>query len=190
MSMSLIAFRTLIVAGLVVASFSMALAARAETGTPLVGEMKSIDGKPVDLGAYKGKVVLVVNVASRCGATPQYAGLQKLYEAHKDKGFVILGFPANDFGAQEPGSDAEIASFCTKDYGVTFPMFSKITVKGQGKAPLYKALTESADPPGEVGWNFEKFLIGKDGKVIGRFKTRVAPDDAALVKAIEAELAK
>jgi glutathione peroxidase len=103
---------------------------------------------------------------------------------------VVLGFPANDFGAQEPGSDAEIATFCTKDYGVTFPMFSKITVKGQGKAPLFKTLTESSDPPGEVGWNFEKFLIGKDGRIAGRFKTRVAPDDAAFVKAIEAELAK
>ena len=183
-------FRSLLVVGFVCASLSMMLSARAETGTPLAGEMTSIDGKPVDLAAYKGKVVLIVNVASRCGATPQYAGLQKLYEAHKDKGFVVLGFPANDFGAQEPGSDAEIATFCTKDYGVTFPMFSKITVKGQGKAPLFRTLTESSDPPGEVGWNFEKFLIGKDGRIAGRFKTRVAPDDAAFVKAIEAELAK
>jgi len=190
MTMISIVCRGLIAAGVVFASGTLGAIAMAETASPLMGEMKSIDGKPVDLASYKGKVVLVVNVASRCGATPQYAGLQKLYDAHKDKGFVILGFPANDFGAQEPGSDAEIAAFCTKDYGVSFPMFSKITVKGQDKAPLYKALTESADPAGEVGWNFEKFLIGKDGKVKGRFKTRVSPDDAALVKAIEAELAK
>jgi glutathione peroxidase len=169
---------------------AVAVTARAESATPLAGEMKGLDGKPVDLGSYKGKVVLVVNVASRCGYTRQYAGLQKLYDAHKDKGFVILGFPANDFGAQEPGSDAEIAEFCSTKYAVTFPMFSKITVKGAGKAPLYAALTETADPKGEVGWNFEKFLIGKDGTVIGRFKSGVAPDDATLVKAIEAALAK
>jgi len=164
--------------------------ARADQPAPLSGEMKGIDGKPVDLAAYKGKVVLVVNVASRCGYTKQYAGLQKLYDSHKDKGFVILGFPANDFNAQEPGSDAEIAQFCTKNYGVTFPMFSKITVKGEGKSPLYTALTEAADPKGEVAWNFEKFLVGKDGAVIGRFKSGVAPDDAKLVQAIEAALAK
>ena len=167
-----------------------AVAARADQPAPLAGEVKGIDGKPVDLGSYKGKVVLVVNVASRCGYTKQYAGLQKLYDAHKDKGFVILGFPANDFGAQEPGSDVEIAEFCSAKYGVTFPMFSKITVKGAGKAPLYKTLTETAEPKGEVAWNFEKFLIGKDGAVIGRFKSGVAPDDAALVQAIEAALAK
>ena len=157
---------------------------------PLAGQMAAIDGTPVDLGAYRGKVVLVVNVASRCGFTRQYAGLQKLYDAHKDQGFVILGFPANDFGAQEPGSDAEIAEFCSTKYGVTFPMFSKITVKGPDKAPLYKALIEAATPAGEVAWNFEKFLIGRDGSVVGRFTSRVAPDDAQLVKAIEAELAK
>jgi glutathione peroxidase len=162
----------------------------AHGATPLAGEMKGIDGKPVDLAAYKGKVVLVVNVASRCGYTGQYAGLQKLYDSQKDKGLVILGFPANDFGAQEPGSDAQIAEFCSAKYGVTFPMFAKITVKGPDKAPLYKSLTEAADPKGEVSWNFEKFLIGKDGAVIGRFKSGVAPDDAKLVQAIEAALAK
>ena len=178
----------LLVLGLV--SGLAAPVARAEQASPLSGEMKRIDGTPVDLAGYKGKVVLVVNVASRCGATPQYQGLQKLYDTYKDKGFVVLGFPANDFGAQEPGSDAEIASFCTKDYGVTFPMFSKITVKGAGKAPLYKTLTETANPQGEVGWNFEKFLIGKDGTVVARFKTAVRPEDAAVTKAIEAELAK
>ncbi|NBX28982.1 glutathione peroxidase [bacterium] len=169
---------------------SMCVASAARAAAPLAGEMKSIDGKPVDLATYNGKVVLVVNVASRCGYTGQYAGLQKLYDAYKDKGFVILGFPANDYGAQEPGTDAEIASFCSTKYGVTFPMFSKITVKGPGKAPLYQTLTESADPKGEVAWNFEKFLIGKDGSVIGRFKSGVSPESPDLAKAIEAALAK
>jgi glutathione peroxidase len=171
------------------AAFACA-ASSAWAAAPLAGEMKAIDGKPVDLGSYKGKVVLVVNVASRCGYTKQYAGMQKLYDTYKDKGFVILGFPANDFGAQEPGTDAEIANFCSTKYGVTFPMFSKITVKGPGKAPLYQALTEAADPKGEVAWNFEKFLIGKDGTVIGRFKSGVAPESPELAKAIEAALAK
>jgi glutathione peroxidase len=144
----------------------------------------------VDLASYKGKVVLIVNVASRCGATPQYAGLQKLYDTYKDKGLVVIGFPANDFGAQEPGSDPQIAEFCSSKYGVTFPMFSKITVKGPAKSPLYKTLTESADPPGEVAWNFEKFLVGKDGAVAARFKTGVQPDDAAFIAAVEAALAR
>jgi len=162
----------------------------ADQGSPLTGKVKKIDGTEVDLGSYKGKVVLVVNVASRCGYTGQYAGLQKLYDSYKDKGLVVLGFPANEFGAQEPGTDAEIATFCSSKYGVTFDMFSKIVVKGAGKAPLYQALIESADPKGEVGWNFEKFLIGRDGKVVGRYKSGVAPDDATLKAAIEAALAK
>jgi glutathione peroxidase len=170
------------------ALFSGAAAARADS--PLAGSMKKIDGTPVDLSAYKGKVVLIVNVASRCGYTGQYAGLQKLYDTYKDKGFVILGFPANEFGAQEPGSDAEIASFCSTKYGVTFDMFSKIVVKGPDKAPLYKALTEGATPSGEVGWNFEKFLIGRDGRIVGRYKSGIAPDDGKLTGTIEAELAK
>ena len=164
--------------------------ARGESASPLAGEMKLLDGSACDLGQYKGKVVLIVNVASRCGYTSQYAGLQKLYEAHKDKGLVVLGFPANEFGAQEPGSDAEIAQFCSSKYGVTFPMFSKIVVKGAGIAPLYKTLTETATPPGDVKWNFEKFLIGKDGKVAARFMTRTTPDDPQVVKAVEAALAK
>jgi len=164
--------------------------ARGESASPLTGEMKLLDGSACDLSQYKGKVVLIVNVASRCGYTPQYAGLQKLYDAHKDKGLVVLGFPANEFGAQEPGSDAEIAQFCSSKYGVTFPMFSKIVVKGSGIAPLYKTLTETAAPPGDVNWNFEKFLIGRDGTIKGRYKSGVGPDDAALKTAIEAELAK
>jgi glutathione peroxidase len=168
----------------------LGLAASARADLPLAGTMKSIDGEDVDLGSFKGKVVLVVNVASRCGATPQYTGLQGLYDSYRDKGFVVLGFPANDFGRQEPGSDAEIKEFCTTKYDVTFPMFSKIAVKGPDKAKLYEVLTTSADPSGEVGWNFEKFLIGKDGKIAARFATRVSPDDPKLVAAIEAELAK
>ena len=162
----------------------------ARADLPLTGTMKAIDGRDVDLGAYKGKVVLVVNVASRCGATPQYAGLQGLYDKYKDRGFVVLGFPANDFGAQEPGSDEQIREFCTSKYDVTFPMFSKITVKGADKPRLYQVLTETADPSGEIGWNFEKFLIARNGKVVGRFKTRVAPDDQSMVSAIEAALAE
>ena len=169
---------------------TLALSVSARADLPLSGTMKSIDGTDVDLGSYKGKVVLVVNVASRCGATPQYEGLQALYEKYKDKGFVVLGFPANDFGAQEPGSDEQIKEFCTSKYDVTFPMFSKITVKGPDAPPLYKTLTQSANPPGDIAWNFEKFLIGRDGAVIGRFKTRVSPDDPAMIAAIEAALSK
>ena len=172
----------------VVASALTLAPARADS--PLTGEMKKIDGSAVDLGSYKGKVVLVVNVASRCGYTGQYAGLQKLHEQYKDKGLVVLGFPANEFGAQEPGTDGQIAEFCSSKYGVTFDMFSKVVVKGPGKVALYKTLTESANPPGEVSWNFEKFLIGKDGRVVGRYKSAVAPDDAKLIGAIEAELGK
>lgn len=171
-----------------VCACGMVFAATAEG--PLSGSMKAIDGTDVDLASYQGKVVLVVNVASRCGATPQYEGLEKLYQKYKDQGFVVLGFPANDFGAQEPGSDEEIKEFCSSKYAVSFPMFSKITVKGEGKPRLYQVLTETADPSGEIGWNFEKFLIGKDGKVAARFKTRVTPENEAVVEAIEAELAK
>jgi glutathione peroxidase len=185
--MSLNQVCALLVAGVVCA---VALTAHADAGSPLSGEVKKIDGSAVDLAKYKGKVVLIVNVASQCGLTGQYAGLQKLYDTYKDKDFVILGFPANDFGAQEPGSDDEIKSFCSTKYGVTFDMFSKITVKGPEKAALYKVLTESSNPSGEVTWNFEKFLIGRDGKIAGRFKPRTSPDAAELVSAIEAEITK
>lgn len=164
--------------------------ARADQSSPLTGEVKKIDGTAVDLAKYKGKVVLVVNVASRCGYTPQYTGLQKLYDTYKDKGLVVLGFPANEFGSQEPGSDTDIATFCSSKYGVTFDMFSKVVVKGPNKSPLYKSLTESATPPGEVSWNFEKFLIGRDGAIVGRYKSAVAPEDAKLTGAIETALGK
>ena len=185
--MSLNQVCALFVAGMVCV---VAATAHADAGSPLSGEVKKIDGSSVDLSKYKGKVVLIVNVASQCGLTGQYTGLQKLYDTYKDKDFVILGFPANDFGAQEPGSDDEIKSFCSTKYGVTFDMFSKITVKGPEKAALYKVLTESSNPSGEVTWNFEKFLIGRDGQIAGRFKPRTSPDAPELVSAIEAEITK
>lgn len=164
-----------------------------ETPAVLSFKMKSLDGKEVDLSKYQGKVVMIVNVASQCGATPQYEPLQHLYDAYKDQGFVVLGFPCNQFGAQEPGSATEIREFCTKNYGVTFDMFSKIDVNGEQAAPLYKFLTSEKTNPGfsgKIGWNFEKFLIGRDGKVVGRFKTPVEPDSEEVVKAIETELKK
>jgi glutathione peroxidase len=179
---------TLIVALAVGALLSTS--AQADQGSPLTGKVKKIDGTEVDLASYKGKVVLIVNVASRCGLTPQYTGLQKLYDTYKDKGLVVLGFPANEFGAQEPGTDTEIATFCSSKYGVTFDMFSKIVVKGPGITPLYKTLTENSDPKGDIGWNFEKFLIGRDGKIVGRYSPRTTPDDATLKTAIEAALGK
>lgn len=147
--------------------------------------MKSIDGKPAPLAAYKGKVVLAVNVASQCGYTPQYAGLESLYKKYKDKGLVVAGFPANNFGSQEPGTNDEIKTFCDRNYKVTFPMFSKISVKGADQAPLYQYLTQKG---GEVKWNFAKFLIGKDGRVIKKFDSGVEPTSEELTKAIEAAL--
>lgn len=169
-----------------------------------------IDGQPDSLAAHAGKVLLIVNVASKCGLTPQYEGLEKLYQQYAGQGFAVLGFPANDFGAQEPGSDEEIAGFCSLNYGVSFPLFTKADVTGPAKQPLYAALTAARpdkvgpaaefrerlkgygmtpteDP--EVLWNFEKFLVGRDGQVIGRFAPGVTPDDPALVGAIEAALA-
>jgi glutathione peroxidase len=152
-------------------------------------KMKNIDGKNVSLNHYKGKVLLVVNVASKCGNTPQYAGLEKLYKQYHSGGLEILGFPSNDFGQQEPGTESEIKSFCTQNYGVTFPMFSKIDVKGENEHPLYKWLVASADRHDDVEWNFAKFLVGRDGKVVGRFTPRTQPDDAGLVKAIQEAMA-
>lgn len=154
-------------------------------------KMKNIDGQSVDLEDYEGKVVLIVNVASKCGLTPQYEGLQALYEKYKDKGFVVLGFPCNQFGGQEPGTEAEIKAFCTGRYDVTFPMFSKVDVNGGDAAPLYKYLTSQDTKPagkGDISWNFEKFLIDRDGQLIHRFSPRTRPNDAELVKAIEGQL--
>jgi glutathione peroxidase len=173
--------------------------------------VKTIDGKPSSLKDFAGNVLLVVNVASKCGLTPQYEALEKIYEEKKDKGFAVLGFPANNFGAQEPGSNAEIAEFCSLTYSVKFPMFEKISVVGDDQHPLYKELTTSApraqgDPDAfrerlkgfgmtpnqdpDVLWNFEKFLVGKNGQVVARFAPTVTPDDPAVVAAIDTELAK
>ncbi|MBX9769709.1 MAG: glutathione peroxidase [Bdellovibrionales bacterium] len=154
--------------------------------------VKDINGETKDLSAYKGKTLLIVNTASQCGYTPQYKGLQETYLKYKDKGLVVLGFPSNDFGSQEPGSDAEIKKFCDLKYKVTFPMFSKDIVKGPKKSNLYKFLTESGakENQGEVSWNFEKFLISKDGKVVGRYKSNVAPDSKDLTSAIDQQVTK
>jgi glutathione peroxidase len=148
--------------------------------------LNDIDGKPVSLAEFKGKVVLIVNVASRCGFTPQYAGLEALYEKYKGQGFVIVGVPANNFGAQEPGTNEEIKTFCTRKYNVSFPMLAKVSVKGDDITPLYKYLTETKG--GDVKWNFTKFLIGKDGQVAERFESAVKPDDPALTAAVERAL--
>jgi len=152
--------------------------------------LNSIEGKPAPLADYKGKVILIVNVASRCGYTPQYSGLEATYEKYKDKGFVILGFPANNFGAQEPGTNDEIKTFCTRKYNVTFPMYAKISVKGADKAPLYSYLTEQTGPgmAGDIKWNFTKFLIDRNGKVVQRFEPEVTPDSKEVTGAIEKQL--
>jgi glutathione peroxidase len=149
----------------------------------------TLDGKPADLGQYKGKVVLAVNVASQCGLTPQYAGLEKLHQELKDQGFAVLGFPSNDFGAQEPGSPEEIATFCKKNYGVSFPMFSKLVTKaGPDQSPIYATLGKGG---GELpSWNFAKYVVGKDGKVVKFFGSKVTPDDKALRSTIESALAE
>jgi glutathione peroxidase len=171
-----------------------------------------ITGEPESLDKYKGNVALIVNVASKCGLTPQYESLEKLYRNYRDRGLVVLGFPANDFAAQEPGSNEEIQSFCTTNFGVDFPMFEKITVTGEGTHPLYKALIDAqpkavanSEPPfreklkgygiapnPEPGilWNFEKFLVSRSGNVVGRFSPEMTPEDPTLVQAVEAELAR
>jgi glutathione peroxidase len=169
--------------------------AKSEKAVPAVlnFKMKSLGGKEVDLSKYQGKVVLMVNVASKCGATPQYTPLQELHEKYKDQGLVVLGFPCNQFGAQEPGTATEIEEFCTENYGVTFDMFEKIDVNGEKAAPLYKYLTSketNPDSSGKINWNFEKFLISRDGKIVSRFKTQISPDEPEVVKAIEAEIGK
>ncbi|WP_372806940.1 glutathione peroxidase [Pontiella sp.] len=151
-------------------------------------EAKTIDGQTIKLEQYKGKTLLIVNTASKCGFTGQYEGLQKLYESYQDKGFVVLGFPSNDFLKQEPGTNEEIASFCQLNYGVTFPMFEKISVKGDGQHPLYAFLTDKKTNPGfdgKISWNFNKFLVSPEGKVVGRFGSRTKPSDKQLVEAIE-----
>jgi glutathione peroxidase len=155
--------------------------------------MKSIDGQPVSLKAYKGKVVLLVNVASKCGFTPQYAGLEALYEKYKGRGLVIIGVPANNFAQQEPGTNEEIKSFCSRKYNVTFPMMSKVSVLGDDETPLYRSLTDkSADPKfgGDIKWNFTKFLFGRNGNLVARFEPPVKPDSTEVQSAVESALGK
>ena len=149
--------------------------------------LPSIDGKPMPLADFKGRVILLVNVASKCGYTPQYTALEKIYEKYKDKGFVILGFPANNFGAQEPGTNEEIKTFCSTKYNVTFPLYAKVSVKGADTTPLYRYLTQDANSAtaGEIKWNFTKFLVDKNGRVSQRFEPAVTPDSEELVAAIE-----
>ncbi len=153
--------------------------------------LPDIDGRSVNLGAFQGRVLLLVNVASRCGFTPQYAGLQQLYTRYQSRGLVVLGFPANNFLGQEPGTDAEIKTFCTTKYNVTFPLLAKLSVKGADQHPLYRFLTSKETNPdfaGAITWNFNKFLVGRDGKILARFGSRTAPDDKELVAAVEKAL--
>lgn len=188
---------TLAVAGLLMGSIAFAEKETDKKGSAKVPaaldfKMKKLDGKPVDLKDYKGKVVLFVNVASQCGLTPQYEGLQALHEKYAEKGLAIIGVPANEFGAQEPGTDVEISQFCKENYGVKFDMLSKVVVKGDGICPLYKHLTskETSKFPGEIKWNFTKFLVSRDGEIVNRFEPRTEPEAEEVVKAIEAELEK
>jgi glutathione peroxidase len=157
--------------------------------SPLDFTLPDIEGKPYPLKQHLGKVVMLVNVASRCGNTPQYAGLEALYEKHKGDGLVIIGVPANNFGAQEPGANSEIKEFCTSTYHVTFPMLGKVSVKGDDITPLYRFLTTKSSKPGEIGWNFAKFLVGRDGQVVDRFEPGMKPEDPKLVASVEQALA-
>jgi glutathione peroxidase len=178
--------------GLLVGSLCLLQVASAAGAASLYDiPVKNIDGKETSLKGYKGKVLLVVNVASKCGYTPQYKGLETLYQKYRGKGLEVLGFPSNDFGAQEPGTNQDIKEFCSREYGVTFPMFDKLHVKGPEQHPLYTALTgKESRLPGEVKWNFGKFVIGRDGKLLKRFDSKVTPESPELVEAIEAALAQ
>jgi len=173
---------------------TVSLAEDKQVAGPLTFKLKDIDGKDYDLSRLKGKVVLFVNVASECGYTPQYEGLQELYSKYERDGLVVVGVPSNEFGKQEPGTNEDIKKFCTAKYKVTFPMMAKVVVKGENQVPLFKALVEATPSAKgqvqQVGWNFEKFLVGRDGKVVGRFKSAVAPDADELVKAVKKELDK
>ncbi len=154
-------------------------------------EVERINGEKTTLSEYKGKTLLIVNTASKCGFTGQYDGLQKLYEKYRDRGLVVLGFPSNDFLKQEPGTNGEIEQFCRLNYGVTFPMFAKISVKGGEQHPLYRYLTSEESNPefgGKISWNFNKFLISKDGRILNRFGSRTEPEDESLIKAVEEAL--
>jgi len=153
--------------------------------------LHSLDGAPTTLGAYRGKAVLVVNVASKCGLTPQYEGLERLQKRYADRGFTVLGVPCNQFGGQEPGTAEEIQTFCSTTYGVSFPLLAKVEVNGEGRDPLYAELTQAPDAQGEAGdiqWNFEKFLLSTEGEIVGRFRPRTEPEAAEVTEAIEAQL--
>ncbi len=170
--------------------FLLPLSAATTGGSIFDLPLKDIDGKETSLKPYKGEVMLIVNVASKCGNTPQYASLEKDYEKYKDQGFVVVGFPCNQFRSQEPGTNKEIKEFCTQTYGVLFPMFDKLEVNGPGRSPLYTQLVGPESPfPGDIKWNFTKFLVGRDGNILARFEPKQKPDDAEVTKAIEAALA-
>ena len=174
---------------ILLAALLLANVVSAETKSLYDIPLKDIDGKDTSLKAYQGKVLLVVNVASKCGYTPQYEGLQAVYKKYADQGFVVLGFPCNDFLSQEPGTAEEIKTFCSSKYNVTFPLFAKLHVKGAEQHPLYAALTEKgATLPGAISWNFNKFIIGRDGKVLKRFGSGSKPESTEVTKAIEAAL--
>lgn len=194
--------RSMLAAAVLITTAALTISSRAQdaapttapaaTASPLDFTVRDIDGKDVKLADYRGKVVMIVNVASKCGLTPQYEALEKLYESKKADGLVVLGFPANNFNGQEPGTEAEIKAFCTGKYDVSFPMFSKLSVKGDDKAPLYKFLTEPATAgpfAGEIGWNFTKFIVGRDGKLAARFASKITPNDPSVVAAIDQALA-
>ena len=175
----------------ILCSVILAQIVSAQSKSSLYGiPLKDIEGKDTSLKAYQSKVLLVVNVASRCGFTPQYQALEAIHRKYKDQGFTVLGFPCNDFGAQEPGTHEEIKKFCSEKYDVTFPLFSKLHVKGDEQHPLYAALTGKESPfPGDIKWNFGKFLIGKDGKIVKRFEPQTKPDAPEVIEAVEAALA-
>jgi glutathione peroxidase len=176
---------------LTAAASAFLLVSTASAGSVYDYTPNSIDGTAVPLSSFKGKVVLIVNVASRCGFTPQYTGLEALYEKYKDQGLVIVGFPANNFGAQEPGTNEEIKTFCKSKYSVTFPMMSKVSVKGSDTTPLYQYLIDKAQFPttgGEIKWNFTKFLVDRNGTVVARFEPAVTPEDPKVTSAIESTL--
>jgi glutathione peroxidase len=193
MTQRLVAFSSLALAMMAVAHAVRAADGDKKATSVLDFTVKDIDGKAVDLAKYKGDVLLVVNTASKCGLTPQYEGLEALYGKYKAQGLSVLAFPANEFGKQEPGTDSEIKEFCSSKYNVTFPVFSKIVVKGDGIHPLYKFLTEKDSDPkfsGVIGWNFAKFLVNRKGEVIARFAPTDKPEDPKVTKAIEAALAE
>ena len=177
--------RSLLISGLPFLAFGLAMMAAPKNVYDFT--LSSIDGQPAPLSAYRGKVLLLVNVASKCGYTPQYTALESLYERYKDRGLTIMGVPANNFGGQEPGTNEEIKTFCSRTYHVSFPLMSKVSVAGGNKTPLYQYLTESTG--GEIKWNFTKILIGKDGRIISRFESNVTPDSPQVVSAVEKALA-